>query len=174
MYRDWVCLVFALHSMNTFGHFSTHLTKKVHFQQHCHISRNLEMRTHLSREMRISKGDDTSPVANDRISWRRCRVSRGRCGFSCGRFARISTFRDMWHYSFSIIISAFKENLKNLAPSSSKICQITRSEKNRHVRKIGKAEIPRPRTRPKHRARRVDSDPDPIGSGSINFRYDEL
>jgi hypothetical protein len=81
-----------------------------------HISGKLEMRPHLSREMwrlllemwmwvrwmRISKGDDTSPVGNDRISWRRC---RGRCGISCGRFARIFKFRDMWHYSNNFIFS---------------------------------------------------------------------
>jgi hypothetical protein len=47
------------------------------------------------RVMRISKGDDTSPVGHDRISRSRCRVSRGRCGISCGRFARISKFRDV-------------------------------------------------------------------------------
>ncbi len=39
--------------------------------------------------MRISKGDDTSPVGNDRISY--------------GRFARISKFRDMLHYSLSYL-----------------------------------------------------------------------
>ncbi len=67
--------------------------------QHRHISHTLEMRPHLPREMcmwvrgmRISKGDDTSPVGNDR-------VSRGRCSIFYGRFARISKFRDMWHYS---------------------------------------------------------------------------
>jgi hypothetical protein len=49
--------------------------------QQCHISRTLEMRPHLSREMRISKGDETSSVGNDRISY--------------GRFPRISKFRDM-------------------------------------------------------------------------------
>jgi hypothetical protein len=58
----------------------------------CHISRNLEMRCLLwmwVRGMRISKGDDTSPVRNDRVSR--------------GRFARISEFRDMWHYSEKVV-----------------------------------------------------------------------
>jgi hypothetical protein len=71
--------------------------------QQCHISRILEMRTYLPREMwmwvrrmRISKGDDTSPVGNDRIFWRRC---RGRCGMTFGRFTRVSKFQDMWYYS---------------------------------------------------------------------------
>ncbi len=70
-----------------------HMPAKFHykFSQQCHISRNLEMRRLLLemwmwvRGMCISKGDDTPPVGNDRIS--------------CGRFARISKFRDMWHYS---------------------------------------------------------------------------
>jgi hypothetical protein len=34
-----------------------------------------------------------SPVGNYRICWRGYPVS-------CGRFARISKFRDMWHYSY--------------------------------------------------------------------------
>ncbi len=84
--------------------------------QQCHISRNLEMPPHLMREMRrlllemwmwvrgmrISIGDDTSPMRNNRISGKRCRVSRERCGISWGRFARISKFRDMWHYSIFV------------------------------------------------------------------------
>ncbi len=51
------------------------------------------------RGMRISKGDDTSPIGNNNISGKRCRVSNEICGTSWGRFARISKFRDMWHYS---------------------------------------------------------------------------
>ncbi len=67
-----VCLVFALHSMNTFVHFPTHLTKKS---------------------------------------------------------------------SFPFIIWVFKENLTNLASSTSKICQLTRSDKKHNARKVGKTKI---------------------------------
>jgi hypothetical protein len=63
------------------------------YGQQCYISRNLEMRPHIPwdmwmwvRGMRISKGDDTSPVGIDRIS----------------------KFRDMWHYSLQYIVNLFR------------------------------------------------------------------
>jgi len=62
--------------------------------------------------MRISKGDDTSPVGNNRISGKRYRVSRGRCGISWVRFARISKFRDMWRYS--IFCNEMNYSFRNL------------------------------------------------------------
>jgi hypothetical protein len=39
-------------------------------------------------------GDAASPAGDVDVSAGMC-ISRGRCGISCGRFARISKFRDM-------------------------------------------------------------------------------
>jgi hypothetical protein len=51
---------------------------------------------------------------------------------------QLGIYRDRTYRSRSW---AFKENLKNLASSVSKICQLTRSDKKHNARKIEKTKI---------------------------------
>jgi hypothetical protein len=77
---------------NIWSYFDDITLYSCHAEQQCHMSLNLEMRR-LLQEMWMW-------VRGMRISWRRFCVSRGRRGISYGRFACISKFRDMWHYSY--------------------------------------------------------------------------
>ncbi len=101
------------------------MTIEMYTMKSDHISRNPEMPPHLPRGMRrllremwmwvqgmrISKGDRTSPMGNNCISGKRCRVTHWRFGISRGRFARISKSQDMWHYSLNHSCSIILLNL---------------------------------------------------------------
>jgi hypothetical protein len=74
---------------------------------------------------------------------------------SCFRFASYEHFCRFFgsfdeKSSFSLIILAFKENLKNLASSTSKICQLTRFDKKAQCEKNWKNQNPEERGCPGH------------------------
>jgi hypothetical protein len=68
--------------------------------------------------------------------------------FALQSFKHFCTFFDSFDKksSFSLIIWSFKENLKTLALSTSKIRQLTRSDKKHNARKIEKTKIQKTKT----------------------------